>query len=198
MKKVFIDIGGHFGESVEKFYNEVPDAEEWIIYSFEPLTFEKLIENTSKYSNVTVIPAAAWIEEGELDIYIGERKEGLGSTVLKGKRTGDIDYAKPVKAKAIDANTWLSQLQADYIVMKVNIEGGEYVLLPYLIENNVFTSIDELYVETHAEKFDGELGKVWKDVEKDVIEDLKKFKTRVCLYINKKYVFNRKRQRKGK
>ena len=192
MKKIFIDIGGHFGESIEKFYNEIPDAKEWTIFSFEPLTYKDLLKNTSKYTNVNIIPAAAWINSGDLDFYIGERKEGLGSTSLKGKLTGNIDYEQSVSVGAMDIKSWLSQIQADYIVMKINIEGGEYILLPYLIENNLLNLVNELYVETHAEKFEPMLGEVWKAVENEIIENLKKFKTKVCFYINKQYVFNTK------
>ena len=190
MKKVFIDIGGHLGESIEKFYSEILDAKDWTIFSFEPLTYRDLIKNTSKYANVNIIPAAAWIDNKDLTFYIGERKEGLGSTTLRGKLTGDIDYEKPVSVGAIDIKSWLLQLQAEYVVMKINIEGGEYILLPYLVENNLLDLVDELYVETHAEKFESILREAWKEVENEIIENLKKFKTSTCFYINKKYSFN--------
>lgn len=192
MKKVFIDIGGHHGESIEKFYREIPDAKDWTIYSFEPFTYEKLIENTSKYKNVTVIPAAAWVDDKDLDFYIGEWKEGLGSTTLKGKLTGDIDYQKSIKIKAIDIAEWFSQIQIDYVIMKINIEGGEYVLLPYLFESCVLDFVNELYVETHAEKFESKMAEVWKEVEKKVLEDLRRSEMKVCFYINRSYNFKMK------
>jgi len=191
MKKVFIDIGGHFGESIEKFYSEIPDAKDWVIFSFEPLTYKRLVDNTLKYKNVTVIPAAAWIDDKDLVFYIGRKKEGLGSTPLKGKFTGDIDYKKPTSVRTTNIKDWsFLQAQAEYAVMKINIEGGEYILLPYLIENNLLDAVDELYVETHADKFESAIKEGFQKIESDIVKKLRKLKTKVCFYINRKYVFN--------
>lgn len=194
MKKIFIDIGGHLGESIEKFYNEIPDAKDWLIFSFEPLTYKELIENTLKYDNVYVVPVAAWIDNKDLVFYFGKRKEGLGSTALKGKLTGDIDYEKAINVKAMDIKDFLEVYLsgAKYTIMKINIEGGEYTLLPYLIESNLLNLVNELYVETHADKFESVIKERFQKIESDVLEKLKKFNTKVCFYINRGYTFDRK------
>ena len=40
----------------------------------------------------------------------------------------------------------------DKIVLKVDIEGGEYHLIPHLIETGAINYVDEIYMEIHAAK----------------------------------------------
>jgi len=181
-KKLFIDLGGHLGQSIERFYWTVPYASSWDIVSFEPLTYIQLLNNTEKYGNVSVVPKAAWIENTELQFYVDEQTKGIGSTVLKGKLSGKIDYQHPVKIKAIDFAEWFQTKNYDYIVVKMNIEGAEYILLPYFIKEDLLSRIDELYVETHWNKFDLPDRVAFKQVEDVFIKKARKFKTKLYFY----------------
>jgi|GEM_PF-4111572 len=182
-KKLFVDLGGHTGETIERFFWEVPDAVDWDVISFEPLVYLYLMNNTERYRNVTVIPKAAWIENTDLQFYVDEstKTRGIGSTALKGKLTGAVNYKKPVKVKAIDFAEWLKNIQAeyDYIVVKMNIEGSEYVLMPQFIERNLLDKIDELYIEVHHRKFDLPERIKFRRIENEFIKKARKHKTKL-------------------
>lgn len=186
MKKLFIDLGGHLGQSIERFYLTVPNASSWDMVSFEPLTHTDLLTNTKKYGNVTVIPKAAWIEDTNLQLFIDKHIKGIGSTVLRGKLTGKIDYQHPAKVQAINFPVWFEQKQKDYnyIVIKMNIEGAEYMLLPYFIKRGLLSKIDELYVETHCHKFGSSIRDTFKQIEDMFIKKAREFKTKLYFYTN--------------
>lgn len=155
-KKVFLDIGAHLGESVHRFFRERSDAGEFDIFCFEPqpANFGPLMANVGTIPNVSVIPAALSSTDGTAEMYCGKAQDGEGSTTFKGKQTGLIDYGKSVTVRSLPLADWLEKHPADYVVVKMNIEGGEYDLIPHLIQTGAMAKIDELYVQLHSTKFD--------------------------------------------
>lgn len=155
-RKIFIDLGGHLGESVDRFYDEVPNADEYKIFTFEPEpdTFDTLRINLEDYPNVTCINKAAYTKTGQIDFYKGEANNNEGGTLLQGKVTGAVNYQVPLKVQSIHFCDWLKLnfTKDDYIVLKINIEGGEYPLMKQLLENNMLSWINKLYIHTHSHK----------------------------------------------
>jgi len=158
MNKVFIDLGGNAGQTVIRFYEEVPDASNWIIYSFEPLMFDLLLAGTKKYrkrySNVNCIKAAAGKVSGKTRIYPSLKKHSPGSTILLGKTTGSIFYEGGIEVNEIDFVPWFKENTQpdDFVILKMNIEGGEYDLMPGLLE--IMPRIAGLYIKLHHYKFE--------------------------------------------
>jgi FkbM family methyltransferase len=180
-KKLFLDIGAHLGESVHRFYRERRDAGEFDIYCFEPqpANFGPLMANVGTIPNVAVIPAALSSSDGTVPLYCGKALDGEGSTLLKGKQTGQINYGKPVAVRALPLACWLNKHPADYVVVKMNIEGGEYDLIPHLIATGAMAKIDELYVQLHSTKFDLPERMKLDAVEAKWRPELARFKTKV-------------------
>lgn len=156
-RKVFVDVGGHLGQSVRRFYREVEDADRYEIFSFEPEpeTFRKLSENIGHIKNVRLINAAAYAGQGTLDFYVGKDNQNEGGTTQKGKLTGRVDYDKPLKVPCLDFAKWLKEnvKEEDFVVVKMNIEGGEYALMAHLLKEDVTGLIDKFYIQLHAHKF---------------------------------------------
>lgn len=181
VKKVFLDIGGHLGESVRRFYRERSDADEFDIYSFEPdpSVFAKLFENIGMFSKVHCICAALTAGGEERPLIRGRTNEGEGSTFMPGKLTGDLGGSIPVRC--IDIETWMKDVvgEADYIIVKMNVEGAEYELLPYLAGTGTMNSIDELYVQLHSLKFDTEHRIELDKIELNWRRDMTKFRTKI-------------------
>ena len=154
-RKIFLDIGGHLGETVRRFYRQRPDAADFEIYSFEPdpEIFGKMFDNIGAIPNVTCINAALCNVQGKRKMHKGRANDGEGSTLFDGKLTGALQGQ--IDIRAIDIRRFFDSLgDFDYCIVKMNIEGGEYELLPYMVETNLMSRIDELYVQMHSLKFD--------------------------------------------
>ena len=67
---VYIDAGGHGGQSIERFKKMSSGTPNTKIYSFEchPRCYEKL--KTFADENIIVSDKAVWIQNGEIDFYL--------------------------------------------------------------------------------------------------------------------------------
>ena len=153
MKKVFIDCGANQGQTIENFKEHWKDWDQFEIHSFEANS--ALFSHFRKYEkepNIHFHPKAVWIEEGSVDFYIGTHD---GSSTRKDKKTGSLSK-KPVSVPAIDLASWIKSTFAidDYVILKVDIEGGEYDLIPHLLATDTFKYVDKFYIEFHNWKVD--------------------------------------------
>lgn len=153
-RKVFVDIGGHLGETVRRFYREMPDANEYEIHSFEPdlETFKLLDANIGHIKNVNLINAMMGTRDGMVDFFVGRDNQNEGGTSLRGKQTGRVNYEKPTKVESINLARWLkSNVNGDSVILKMNIEGGEYDLMEMILDEDL--PIDKCFIQLHAHKF---------------------------------------------
>jgi len=170
MSKIFIDLGAHLGESVIRFYKDVADATEYKIYAFEPnpaLT-SQLQQNLKGFSNVEIISKAVSDRDGIVELYVGSMNDADGSTLVLNKHTGNIRYDKPVEVCSINFSNWLQSIikSQDYVFLKINIEGGEYIVMENLMQSGILNQISRIHLILHAHKIDGEIFKTTaKDIE---------------------------------
>ena len=154
-RKVLLDIGAHTGESVRRFYRQRSDADEFEIYCFEPDpdTFDILFRQVGAMPNVHCFCAALSDRDGERTLHCGTVNQGEGSTFLAGKQTGGLQTTKPVATMAV--SDWFARMvrSQDYCIVKMNVEGAEYELLPAMTSAGLMDGIDELYVQWHSLKF---------------------------------------------
>jgi len=153
-RKVFVDVGAHLGESVKRFYREVPDADEYEIYCFEPdlETFIQLDKNIGHIKNVNLINAALGEQDGMIEFYPGEVNDNEGGTSLPSKATGGVRYDKPEMVESICFARWCENNLGDYNIAKINIEGGEYDLMEIMLDHGIV--FDKLFIQLHAHKFE--------------------------------------------
>lgn len=153
MRKVFIDCGGHIGESIVRFKNSKDYERDFVIYSFEPVPH--LYKNYCNWDDINFLDRAVWIEDGDIDFFVDRTHEkASGSTILKEKESGKLDKERPLKCKSIDFSKWLKSnfKKEDYIILKMDIEGAEYKVLEKMIEDGSIGLIDKAYIEFHYEK----------------------------------------------
>jgi FkbM family methyltransferase len=158
-RKVFLDIGGHLGESVRRFYREVEDARHYEICTFEPVPscFKQLKQNLSRMKNVTAFEKMVTNDGGEeRDLFVGSVNDHEGSTSLLNKITGNVDYTKPIRVKTVGIKNFLTRAKADCVILKMNIEGGEYELMDHIIKDDLMPCFNQIYVQTHKHKIDGD------------------------------------------
>ncbi len=162
---VYIDAGGHGGQSIERFkkmMGAIPSAR---IYSFEchPRCYKKLKSYAS--DNIIVSNKAVWIEDGEIDFYLdmldlttNRGFPGQASTISKTKTEkcldGQFTEKSLVKVPSIDFSKWIKTKlnKSDYIFLKMDIEGAEYEVLNRMIDTGAINYLDDLDIEFHWHK----------------------------------------------
>ena len=85
MRKIFVDLGAHTGESVEAFYNRqmIKDIRGYLIFCFEPLFILVVWDWLMRKYPITLIPKAAWLYDGEVPF--GIHQNVISSTIIKEK-----------------------------------------------------------------------------------------------------------------
>jgi FkbM family methyltransferase len=156
MKKYFIDVGGWNSTSVRVFRKLYDPDCNYKIYTFEPEPdFYKFYTDLTNHE---LIQAAAWIEDGTIEFYRENKKSSkLGGTLLTNKTTGDLNYKQPYKVKCVDLSNWLlTNFQPeDKIIMKMDIEGAEYQVIPKMVADGSIHRLRTLMVEWHWRKLKG-------------------------------------------
>lgn len=169
MRRIFIDGGANIGNSIEMFLAKYPNAEEYQIHSFEcnPELFSQL----EKYKGKAILyKDALSTREGEAQFNLGEE---LSSTLRSDKVTGRIDYTNPIRVPLVDLAKFIKKnfSQQDYIILKLDVEGSEYDILPHLLKENIFDGwVDELFGEWHV----GKLSNISKEAHLDLVYQLYK------------------------
>lgn len=185
MKRIFIDGGANVGNSIEFFLNSYPNADEYVIYSFEcnPNLFKELDSFSDK---ANIYHKALGTRNEKLDFFVGgDLSSSLRGDKFTGKRKvnklihkvksvllGNKGWDRIIKVDVIDLADFVKNnfSKDDFIVLKLDIEGGEYDLIPHLIKAGLFDGyIDRLYGEWHYNKLD----EVSLDDHKKILNDLK-------------------------
>lgn len=108
-----------------------------ILFGFDP--HPGIREGVGHVYGTTVITSrrAAWTHNGSVGLE------------LQANCTHVVDEGDQ-HAKAFDFSAWVRQLPDVKIVLKVDIEGAEYVILPHLIEQGLMDRFAQVLVEWHT------------------------------------------------
>lgn len=153
LKKVFIDAGANIGQSIENFINSWDDWFEYDIHSFE--ANPRLTPYFDKFKdipNIHFYNKAVWLNDGTVEFYLCN--DGLASSSVMGnKKTGNLDK-HPTIVPSIDISKFIMTnfKKEDFIILKLDIEGGEYELIEHMIDTKAFDYVDMLYLEFHTGK----------------------------------------------
>jgi len=142
---IYIECGAGKGNQLVAVRNAL---KEFQFYAFEanPFLIEELRNATKPFDNIQIINCAVWSKNGNTTLFPGRGRSELGSTLLKGKLTGQVDYEKGVQVQSINFGEWIIKKfkPNEYIVIHCNIEGSEYEIINSLYENNALEYINEL------------------------------------------------------
>ncbi len=148
MRNIFLDCGAWNGVSVDFFRENYPGGKDFEIYSFEPLP-----ENFNKLKLKDTIPyqVAVWTSVGTKRFYTGLTESG---TLYKEKTTGGVNPNVYIEVSTIDIADFIETEfdKDDYIIMKMNVEGAEYEIIPYMKERGILDWVDKWYVQWHWAK----------------------------------------------
>lgn len=168
MKKFLFDCGANNGCSVRKFATKtLEDFEAYEVHCFEPGAVgesEEMSNTVEKYQNVSLYKKAVSDVNSEITFYDHESYSGASTTwVPKAedkRRRGDCGSSvkgnvTKKTVECIDLSQFINEKVGDtpdtFVILKLDIEGEEYRVIPKMLENNTFEKIDKIYLEWHPE-----------------------------------------------
>lgn len=158
-RAVFLDIGAHWGETLEEALSPVWRFD--AVYAFEPdpeavRIIEQKFAGEIASGKLILVPAALSNRDGQADLFGGN--EGGGASLYAGKT--NIDAAKHEKVKLISSSRFFRETftGADLILAKLNCEGGEVDILQDLSASGEIQKIARLVVDFDIRKVRGKRG----------------------------------------
>lgn len=105
-------------------------------------------------ANSQLVAAAAWTESATLTLHIpdsGKATKSASLTNVNAYSGGGWTSVKNVTVQAIDFSRYLhdAAMKYDIVVLKMDVEGAEYRLLPRLIATGSLCHVDYMLVEWH-------------------------------------------------
>ncbi|XP_073316943.1 uncharacterized protein [Primulina huaijiensis] len=161
---VYVDVGARsYGSSIGGWFKkQYPKQEKpFEIYAVEA---DSVFHNEyTLKKGVTLLPYAAWIRNETLFFEIS-REPRRKNKERRGRGMGRVRPVQPAsnfisdsnKIKGFDFAKWLksSVTNRDYVVVKMDIEGSEFHVIPRLIETRAACLIDEMFVECHYNRWE--------------------------------------------
>lgn len=153
---VVFDLGGYkgwFTDQISKKYNSN-------VYCFEPISeFANKIKNKFQDNNkVKVFTEGISNESKSAIIYINNDASSLNST-----------NGTPLSIKLTKMDLIMKEHNIEKIdLIKINIEGEEYSLMDYLIENKIHENIENIQVQFHriGDNYQDRYNKIANNLEK--------------------------------
>jgi FkbM family methyltransferase len=151
--KTFIDLGVWNGVSTRLFFEDklTIKSDGFIAIGFDPIkTYLEDMKELEGMYPFKFINKAVWTYNGMVEF--GEFPAVESSSIKKEKE--GFDRASVSKVPCVDFSKWISKLQAEEIVVKMNIEGAEVDILEKMVKDDTLKLIDYLFIETHKDKLD--------------------------------------------
>lgn len=134
---IVFDLGGYHGEFAQKIFDKYSSN----VYIFEPVQeYYEIIKNRFKdNSKIKVFNFGLSDKDATMDISLND--DGSSTFLSEGKK--EVITLKSVK-------NFLNDKEIENIdLFKINIEGGEFSVLPELIKNDKIQNIKNLQIQFH-------------------------------------------------
>lgn len=149
---IYVDIGARdYGSSIGSWFQKAypKQGRNFSIYAIEAdSSFE---QSYASHSEVTFMPYAAWIRNESLMFGSDNNYTGMGRIHhLPQKIEGRFK-----EVQGLDIAEWFRNLadEDDLLVVKMDIEGAEFDLLPKLLDTGAICLVDELFLECHYNRW---------------------------------------------
>ena len=172
-KHIFIDLGANNGDSIKMFLKiksysmretikeYTTENKSWHIYAVEANPyFNEMLKETKIYCEnlghtfYLLSETAASNKNEKVVFYLDPNGKRWGSSLI-GEHP-DVQSGQNVTVNGVDVSDILKMYNLnDEIVMKVDIEGAEYTVLPHLINNRAINLVDRIVVEFHPNAVKG-------------------------------------------
>ena len=141
---VYLDLGANaYNTSIAWFRAKYPRGREFEVIAFE--ASRRFDADYAAHGDVALHHFAVWTRNGTMQW----DNDGVMGRLAPGEQAVGADAAT---VATIDLAEFLQRqvVAADYVVIKMDIEGAEYDLVPHLLSTGASRLIDELLVECHT------------------------------------------------
>jgi len=158
--RVFVDLGFNNRRVFDQFYERLGPDYRWFGFEIQPALHAAAIADTPRYATgpVRFVHGAAGESDGVIEIAFEGKADGHytfdGSTTIAAL-VRDKARAERTQVPSCDLAKFLADHTGDdsAIVIKMDIEGGEYALLPHLLASTIAPRIDLIFCEFHWRRF---------------------------------------------
>lgn len=159
----YVDVGARsYHSSIGSwFVKRYPkQSQDFTIYAVE--ADDSFAADYVKRKNVKFLPYAAWLRNESLvfganpENRAAEGEIGMGRIQSRSSLDGSRSSGKQFKTvQGFDFADWLINTVTadDYVVMKMDVEGAEFDLLPRMMETGAICLVDELFLECHYNRW---------------------------------------------
>lgn len=161
-KCVFIDLGAANGNSFEEFlnnkYGPVANCADWeaVLVEANPLFDEPLKSVQAKYPGKVqaLFSTAAYMCEAQTSFYldtVNVQQNFWGSSLSSSHADVQASGKVKVTVPTINLNrlVYETTIPADWVIVKMDIEGAEWDIVPCLAQSAAASKVDALYMEVH-------------------------------------------------
>ena len=150
---IAIDLGANIGEFTKKM--AATGAQ---IFAFEPdpHAADLLRGKLDKMDNVRILEAAAGTKEETATLYRRNRFDSEPDRATKSSSLfadkSNMDTSSGFEVQVMDFCKFLTDLDRDIVIIKMDIEGAEVALMEKLLDDPIANRIGAIFVETHERK----------------------------------------------
>ncbi|WVZ56630.1 hypothetical protein U9M48_007126 [Paspalum notatum var. saurae] len=155
---VYVDVGARsHGSSIGRWFRKQYPKQN---HSFEVFAVEADPAFHGEYATkkgVTLLPYAAWVRNETLAFEINQQGPGKknGRGMGRIRPAGGASSGELRRVPAFDLAEWLKRTvsEQDYVVMKMDVEGTEFDLIPRMLDTGAICLVDELFLECHYNRW---------------------------------------------
>ncbi|RDX58462.1 hypothetical protein CR513_62222, partial [Mucuna pruriens] len=160
---VYVDVGARsYGSSIGSWFKKQYPKQSRTFHVYAIEADKTFHEEYEMKKGVTLLPYAAWVRNESLVFEIprdpGEKVKGKGrgmGRIQPLQSSGGFDGRELEKIPGFDFADWLKRTvsKTDFVVMKMDVEGTEFDLIPRLFETGAICLVDEIFLECHYNRW---------------------------------------------
>ncbi|VVB12817.1 unnamed protein product [Arabis nemorensis] len=163
---VYVDVGARsYGSSIGSWFKKEYPKQNKTFDVFAIEADKTFYEEYKIKKKVQLLPYAAWVRNETLSFEINHdpgkeveakaKGRGMGRIQPVIKNSGDDSAGEVNLIQGFDFADWLKKnvRERDFVVMKMDVEGTEFDLIPRLIKTGAICLIDELFLECHYNRW---------------------------------------------
>jgi hypothetical protein len=152
-RKVFVDLGArHYSSSVQWFRRSYPGARDFAVHAFDVASkwaFSFQFDDSATFHTA----AAVWNDTGFVSFLL--ERDTFGGVFHRNIFDAPFDLGRLLTVPAVALADVLRLVASpeDFVVVKMDVEGTEWMLLEHLAATGSFPLIDEMFIECHHGEF---------------------------------------------
>ncbi|WVZ01311.1 hypothetical protein V8G54_027380 [Vigna mungo] len=150
---VYVDVGARsYGSSIGSWFRKQYPKQNKTFHVYAIEADKTFHQEYGLKKGVTLLPYAAWVRNESLvfEINHGPREKVQGKGRGIGFNGGEVE-----RIPGFDFAEWLKNTfsKNDFVVMKIDVEGTEFDLIPRLFETGAICLVDEIFLECHYNRW---------------------------------------------